>query len=73
VVIGFRRFLGLMPGIVLLAILGYAGKVTEQSIARYGKAHHLFLPNIEYVLWAIVFGLIVLPSPVSGSARMSAK
>ena len=54
-----RRFLGLIPGIVLLAILGYAGKVTEQSIARYGKAHHLFLPNIEYVLWAIVFGLIV--------------
>ena len=43
----------------MLAILGYAGKVTEQSIARYGKAHHLFLPNIEYVLWAIVFGLIV--------------
>src|SRR5437764_1762004 len=54
-----RRFLGLIPGIVLLAILGYAGKVTEQSIARYGRAHHLFLPNIEYVLWAIVFGLIV--------------
>ena len=49
----------LIPGVALLAILGYAGKVTEQSIARYGKAHHLFLPNIEYVLWAIVFGLIV--------------
>src|SRR4051794_7614310 len=54
-----RRFVGLMPGIVLLAVLGYAGKVTEQAIARYGKAHHLFLPNIEYVLWAIVFGLLV--------------
>src|SRR5437764_169563 len=54
-----RRFLGLIPGIVLLAILGYAGKVTEQSIARYGRAHLLFLPNIEYVLWAIIFGLIV--------------
>jgi len=59
VVVGVRRLLGLIPGIVLLAVLGYAGKVTEQSIARYGKAHHLFLPNIEYVLWAIVFGLIV--------------
>ena len=59
VVAGLRRFLGLIPGVVLLAILGYAGKATEQSIARYGKAHHLFLPNIEYVLWAIVFGLIV--------------
>jgi hypothetical protein len=42
-----RRFLALIPGIALLAILGYAGKVAEQSIARYGKAHHLFLPNIE--------------------------
>jgi len=28
----------------------------EQSIAAYGKAHHLTLPNIEYVLWAIIFG-----------------
>jgi uncharacterized integral membrane protein (TIGR00698 family) len=54
-----RRLLSLIPGILLLAVLGYAGKVTEQSIARYGKAHHMFLPNIEYVLWAIVFGLIV--------------
>ena len=48
-----------MPGTLLLAIIGVAGKVTEQSIAAYGKAHHLTLPNIEYVLWAIVFGLVV--------------
>lgn len=54
-----RRFLEMIPGILLLAILGYAGKVTEQSITRYGKANHIFLPNIEYVLWAIIFGLIV--------------
>src|SRR5580698_8474207 len=54
-----RRFFALIPGILLLAILGYAGKVTEQSIARYGKTHHVVLPNIEYVLWAILFGLIV--------------
>jgi uncharacterized integral membrane protein (TIGR00698 family) len=53
------RLLGLIPGIALLAALGFLGKLTEQSIARYGKAHHLALPNIEYVLWAIVFGLIV--------------
>jgi uncharacterized integral membrane protein (TIGR00698 family) len=54
-----RRFLALVPGILLLAALGYLGKLTEQSIARYAKANHIFLPNIEYVLWAIVFGLIV--------------
>ena len=53
---GFGR---LVPGLVLLFVIGFAGKVTEQSIAAYGKAHHLALPNIEYVLWAIMFGLVV--------------
>jgi uncharacterized integral membrane protein (TIGR00698 family) len=56
---GLRGLLGLLPGIALLFLVGYAGKFTEQFIARYGKAHHLILPNIEYVLWAIVFGLII--------------
>ncbi len=54
-----RRFLQLLPGTILLAVVGYAGKITEQTIAAYGKAHHLTLPNIEYVLWAIVFGLAI--------------
>src|SRR5712692_3506034 len=54
-----RQVLNLVPGVVLLFVAGYAGKVTEQSIAAYGRAHHLTLPNIEYVLWAIVFGLVV--------------
>ncbi len=54
-----RRLIAMIPGIVLLALIGYAGKVTEQSIAAYGRAHHLTLPNIEYVLWAIVFGLVI--------------
>jgi uncharacterized integral membrane protein (TIGR00698 family) len=49
----------LVPGILLLFVIGFAGKVTEQAIAEYGRAHHVTLPNIEYVLWAIVFGLIV--------------
>jgi len=52
-------FLATIPGILLLAVIGFGGKVTEQSIAAYGKQHHIALPNIEYVLWAIVFGLIV--------------
>ena len=52
-------FLRLIPGVALLFALGYAGKLTEQLINGYGKAHHVALPNIEYVLWAIVFGLIV--------------
>ncbi|MDW5266053.1 MULTISPECIES: YeiH family protein [Acidobacteriaceae] len=52
-------WLGLIPGILLLAVVGYAGKFIEQFISRYGKAHHLILPNIEYVLWAILIGLII--------------
>jgi uncharacterized integral membrane protein (TIGR00698 family) len=50
---------GMIPGILLLAVVGYAGKFIEQSIASYGKAHHLVLPNIEYVLWAILIGLAI--------------
>src|SRR6201995_519023 len=53
------RLLRLVPGLMLLAAVGFAGKVIEQSIARYGKAHHLALPNIEYVLWAILIGLVI--------------
>ena len=51
--------LGLLPGIALLAAVGYAGKFVEHFINTYGKAHHLVLPNIEYVLWAIVFGIFI--------------
>jgi len=53
------NFFQLIPGVLLLAAIGYAGKFTEQSIAAYGKSHHVILPNIEYVLWAIIFGLII--------------
>jgi len=53
------RSFRLVPGILLLLAVGYAGKFIEQSIAHYGKAHHLVLPNIEYVLWAILLGLVI--------------
>ena len=51
--------LDLVPGVLLLAAVGFAGKFTEQTINRYGKAHHLVLPNVEYVLWAILFGVVI--------------
>jgi uncharacterized integral membrane protein (TIGR00698 family) len=53
------RFLTLIPGVLLLGAVGFAGKFIEQFIAQYGKAHHLVLPNIEYVLWAILIGLVI--------------
>lgn len=49
----------LVPGVLLLFAIGYTGKRLEQGIAAYGKAHHLALPNIEYVLWAILLGLLI--------------
>ena len=52
-------WLQIVPGTILLAVIGVAGKITEQSITAYGKANHIALPNIEYVLWAIIFGLLV--------------
>ena len=54
-----RRIVALIPGIALLAAVGYAGKFLERTINVYGKAHHLTLPNIEYVLWAILIGLAI--------------
>jgi len=53
------KVLQLVPGVLLLAAIGWLGKFIEQSVNAYGKAHHLHLPNIEYVLWAILIGLAV--------------
>src|SRR5246500_334060 len=55
----FKRAGQLIPGLLLLVAVGYAGKFIERSIAQYGRAHHLTLPNIEYLLWAILPGLVI--------------
>ena len=52
-------FLGLLPGIALLFVVGYAGKFVEHFLNTWTKAHHITFPNIEYVLWAILFGIII--------------
>jgi uncharacterized integral membrane protein (TIGR00698 family) len=54
-----HRSIALIPGLLLLAAVGYAGKFIEHSIAVYTKTNHITFPNIEYVLWAIVIGLII--------------
>jgi uncharacterized integral membrane protein (TIGR00698 family) len=51
--------LGLVPGVLLLFVVGFAGKFVEHTINAYTKAHHITFPNIEYVLWAIVFGIVI--------------
>ena len=55
----FVRVAGLIPGILLLAAIGIAGKWLEQNINAYAKSHHIPFPNIEYVLWAILIGLAI--------------
>src|SRR5437868_3523127 len=54
-----RRFVELLPGLALLFAIGFSGKLIEQAITAVGKANHLAMPNIEYVLWAIVIGLAI--------------
>ena len=51
--------LRLVPGVLLLAVIGYAGKLLEKFLNTYAKTHHCTFPNIEYVLWAIVIGLVI--------------
>ena len=51
--------LTLIPGILLLAVVGYAGKLLEKFLNTYAKVHHWTFPNIEYVLWAILIGLLI--------------
>jgi len=53
------RIAGLLPGLALLGGVGILGKVMEQTINGYCKAHHIVFPNIEYVLWAIIIGLVL--------------
>src|SRR3984893_2441233 len=53
------QFLKILPGVLLLAAVGYAGKLLEKNVGAYAKAHHWTFPNIEYVLWAILIGLAI--------------
>src|SRR6201987_1422468 len=48
-----------IPGVLLLAAVGYTGKLLEQNVGKYAKAHHWTFPNIEYVLWANLIGLAI--------------
>src|SRR5260370_531044 len=62
------QFLRLIPGVLLLAAVGYAGKLLEKNVGAYARAQHWTVPNIEYVLWAIVLGLVI--SDIVGVAEI---
>lgn len=56
---GARRFLDYVPGLLLLIAVGLAGKYAQIGWLALAKHQHWHVPDIEYVLWAIVFGLII--------------
>lgn len=62
------RLFRLVPGVTLLAVIGLAGKLLEKNINGYTKSNHITFPNIEYVLWAILIGLVI--SNVFGLAEI---
>jgi uncharacterized integral membrane protein (TIGR00698 family) len=53
------QVLHIVPGVLLLAGVGYAGKLLEKNVGAYAKSHHWTFPNIEYVLWSILIGLAI--------------
>jgi hypothetical protein len=54
-----RSLFGLLPGVALLFGIGLLGKLMEFEFSVLRTQHHLLLPQIEYVLWAIILGLVV--------------
>ncbi|MDE1155108.1 MAG: putative sulfate exporter family transporter, partial [Acidobacteriaceae bacterium] len=50
--------LSLVPGTALLFGLGLLGKVLEMLGTWLPKRHHIPFPHMEYVLWAIILGLL---------------
>jgi len=48
-----------LPGVLLLIAIGLLGKYAQVWWNSLAKHEHWTVPDIEYVLWAIVFGLLV--------------
>ena len=51
--------LATLPGIALLFAIGLLGKLLEHGFTVLRAQYHLLLPQIEYVLWAIILGLVI--------------
>jgi uncharacterized integral membrane protein (TIGR00698 family) len=54
-----RNLLALVPGTLLLFAIGITGKGLEALADWLQTAHHVPFPRIEYVLWAIILGLLI--------------
>ena len=54
-----RNLLDYVPGVLLLIGIGLLGKYAQIWWNALARHEHWTVPDIEYVLWAIIFGLIV--------------
>jgi uncharacterized integral membrane protein (TIGR00698 family) len=54
-----RQPLDYVPGILLLIAVGLLGKYAQIWWNTFAKHEHWRVPDIEYVLWAIVIGLLI--------------
>jgi uncharacterized integral membrane protein (TIGR00698 family) len=48
-----------LPGLAPLLVIGLIGKWAQAQFKALGTATHTSLPDIEYVLWAIVLGALI--------------
>ncbi|WP_433089474.1 YeiH family protein [Dactylosporangium sp. CA-052675] len=48
-----------VPGVLLLVAIGLAGKWAQAELKVVAASTHTHLPDVEYVLWAIVIGLVI--------------
>jgi uncharacterized integral membrane protein (TIGR00698 family) len=51
------RLVDYLPGLALLIVVGLLGKYAEVGWLGLAKREHWTVPDIEYVLWAILIGL----------------
>jgi uncharacterized integral membrane protein (TIGR00698 family) len=54
-----RNLLPYVPGTLLLIAIGLLGKYAQVGWNSLARHEHWTVPDIEYVLWAIVIGLVV--------------
>jgi uncharacterized integral membrane protein (TIGR00698 family) len=54
-----QQLLALIPGVALLFGIGILGKILEEFCRYLRTVHHIYAPQIEYVLWAILLGLLI--------------
>jgi uncharacterized integral membrane protein (TIGR00698 family) len=53
------NLLAYIPGVLLLIAVGLLGKYAEIWWLALGKREHWHVPDIEFVLWAIIIGLVI--------------